>query len=155
MPGLPAYRKITRESQPGGGFLVRGQLALNLDTRVLRGPDDAVCLTPSDFATLRLLMRARLVPVAELTAAVVEATGQTSTRPGHALAQRIVRLRAVLVRVGVDGGAIENSARVGYRLVLAEQDCRVFVGDQLKVLDHLLASHPDRAGAAFALGVRS
>lgn len=155
MPGLPAYRRITRQSQPDGGFLGRGELVLGLHTRVLRGPDNAVCLPPGDFAVMRLLLHARLVPVAEMTAAVVAVTGRVSARPEHALAQRIVRLRAVLVRVGVDGGAIENSARAGYRLVLTERDCRVFVGDRLTVLNHLLASHPDRAGVAFALGVRS
>ena len=152
MPGLPAYRRITKQSQPGGGFLVRGELALNLDTRVLRGPNGALCLTPGDFAVVRLVMHARLVPLAELTAAVAGATCRTSARPDHALAQRVVRLRAVLERVGIDGHAIENSAGSGYRLTLAERDCRIFVGDRLAVLNHLLATHPDRAGAVFVLG---
>ncbi len=153
MPGLPAYRRITKQSQSDGGFLTRGPLSLNLDTRVLRGPDGACTLAPADFAVMRLLMRARLVPLADLVAAVAAATGRSAGRPHHALAMRIVRLRAVLERVGVDGYSIRNHMSAGYRLYLAEQDCMIFVGDRLAVLRHLMATHSDQVGAAFVMGV--
>lgn len=146
MPGLPLYRKITAPSpEPGDADLHRyGPLTLNRATRILTGPNNWVRLSAGEFAVLHLLMQPRLVTGAELMAAAFPAGRPQPRRSGHALAMRMVRLRTTLEAVGVDPAVLECRYGVGYALGTGGDATRVYSGLQLRQLDRLLLTHPDR-----------
>lgn len=150
MSGLSASQVITEQSPPpvDPDLLAYGPLVLNLQTRVLTGPDGWAIVCPSERAVLQLLMQPRLVTAAELIRAAFPRGTRQPRRPLHALAMRLARLRTTLDQVGVSAVNLRNHAGEGWTLGVGSDETRTFAGVQLRVLNRLLETHPDREGVA-------
>ena len=141
---------ITNQSPPivDGHLTVYGPLILDADKHILTGPSGWVDLRGSEFETLKVLMVPRVVSFDDLAAAAFPREQKQPRRPDHAIAVRIARLRTVLETVGVSADAIRAFPRMGYGLGLGGTVARTYTGRRVRMLDALLASHPDRAGVA-------
>jgi hypothetical protein len=141
------------ENPQKSAILVRGPLVLDVNFRVLTGPEKSTALTDAEMGVIHPLMAGSLVSVAALQAAedgppdqpwrFQGAPARSSTR------MRLLRARAVLNYVGVLGNAICCIRKFGYYLAFpANPSARVFTGERAELLDHLLRTHPNKSAVA-------
>ena len=124
--------------------LTRGPLVLNPRSGELRGPAGFTRLSFASREMLAILMAGGIVPVDRLLSAAFPSDRRQPARPDHALRVRVMRLRAALAHVGL-AGVLSNIHGTGYHLMLPSAlRIRMFVGEQVDLLNVLLTTHPDQ-----------